>query len=123
VRFQDSATRLDATGGIVQVHRFGGDQGRGGTLAVTDRRVIIQTKRVGGYHVQDLAYGLLSGCLSSSGSGSDRHIAELDIGAVVQKPGLIVLNPCLGDSQGQRGEDGAVLRLRLPAGRSACRAR
>lgn len=24
---------LDATGGIVQVHRFGGDQGRRGTLA------------------------------------------------------------------------------------------
>ena len=60
---------LDATGGMVQVHRFGGDQGRRGTLAVTDQRVIIQTKRVGGYDVQDFAYGLLSGCNYSTGSG------------------------------------------------------
>ena len=60
---------LDATGGIVQVHRFGGDQGRRGTLAVTDRRVIIQTKRVGGYDVQDFAYGLLSGCNYATGAG------------------------------------------------------
>jgi Bacterial PH domain/Short C-terminal domain len=60
---------LDATGGIVQVHRFGGDQGRRGTLAVTDRRVIIQTKRVGGYDAQDFAYGLLSGCNYATGAG------------------------------------------------------
>jgi len=36
---------------------------------VTDRRVIIQTKRVGGYDVQDFAYGLLSGCNYATGAG------------------------------------------------------
>jgi hypothetical protein len=53
---------LDATGGMVHVHRFSGEHGRRGTLAVTDQRVFLQTKRVGGDDVQDFAYGLLSGC-------------------------------------------------------------
>lgn len=61
---------LDATGGMVQVHRFGGNQGRRGTLAVTDQRVFLQTKRVGGYDVQDFAYGLLSACNYATGAGS-----------------------------------------------------
>ena len=60
---------LDVTGGMVHVHRFGGDQERRGTLAVTDQRVFLQTKRVGGYDVQDFAYGLLSGCNYSAGAG------------------------------------------------------
>jgi hypothetical protein len=60
---------LDATAGIVKVHRFGGEQERRGTLLVTDRRVLLQTKRVGGYDVQDFAYGLLTGCNYSTGAG------------------------------------------------------
>ena len=60
---------LDVTGGLVPVHRFGGDQGRRGTVVVTNRRVILQTKRVGGYDVQDFAYGLLSGCNYAIGAG------------------------------------------------------
>jgi hypothetical protein len=60
---------LDATGGMVEVHRHGGSQSRRGTLAVTDQRVFLYTKRVGGYDVQDFAYGLLSACNYSTGAG------------------------------------------------------
>ena len=60
---------LDATDVMAHVHRFGGDQARRATLAVTDRRVIIQTKRLGGYDVQDFAYGLLSACNYAVGAG------------------------------------------------------
>lgn len=60
---------LDATGGMVHVHRHGGSQARRGTLAVTDQRVFLYTKRIGGYDVQDFAYGLLSACNYSTGAG------------------------------------------------------
>jgi hypothetical protein len=60
---------LDATGGMVEVHRHGGSQSRRGTLAVTDQRVFLYTNRVGGYDVQDFAYGLLSACNYSTGAG------------------------------------------------------
>lgn len=60
---------LDVTGGMVTVHRFGGNSGRRGTLVVTDQRVFLQTKRVGGYDVQDFAYGLLTSCNYSTGAG------------------------------------------------------
>jgi Short C-terminal domain/Bacterial PH domain len=60
---------LDVTGGLVDVHRFGGNQARRGTLAVTDKRVFLQTKRAGGFDVQDFAYGLLSGCNYATGAG------------------------------------------------------
>lgn len=60
---------LDVTGGMVEVHRFGGDQARRGTVVVTDRRVFLQTKRVGGFDVQDFAYGLLASCNYSTGAG------------------------------------------------------
>lgn len=60
---------LDATGGMVQVYRHGGNQSRRGTLVVTDQRVFLYTKRVGGFDVQDFAYGLLSACNYSTGAG------------------------------------------------------
>lgn len=60
---------LDATGGMVQVYRQGGNQSRRGTLVVTDQRVFLYTKRVGGFDVQDFAYGLLSACNYSTGAG------------------------------------------------------
>lgn len=60
---------LDATSGMVAVHRFGGKSARRGTVVVTDQRVFLQTKRVGGYDVQDFAYGLLTSCNYSTGAG------------------------------------------------------
>jgi hypothetical protein len=60
---------LDATGGMVDVHRLGGKQARRGSLVVTDQRVFLFTKRVGGFDVQDFAYGMLTGCNYSTGAG------------------------------------------------------
>ena len=60
---------LDATGGMVDVHRHGGKQARRGSLVVTDQRVFLFTKRVGGFDVQDFAYGMLTGCNYSTGAG------------------------------------------------------
>jgi len=60
---------IDVTGGMVPVHRHGGDQERRGTLVVTDQRVFLYTKRVGGHDVQDFAYGLLIACNYSTGAG------------------------------------------------------
>ena len=62
-------TILDATGGMVDVHRHGGKQARRGSLVVTDQRVFLFTKRVGGFDVQDFAYGMLTGCNYSTGAG------------------------------------------------------
>lgn len=56
---------LDVTGGVVA----GGDQGRRDTLVVTDRRVVLRMRSVGGYDSQDFAYGLLGGCDYVSGPG------------------------------------------------------
>ncbi len=50
----------DVATGMVQVRRMGSDAKRSGTVAVTDRRVILFTKKLGGYDVQDFAFGLLT---------------------------------------------------------------
>jgi hypothetical protein len=51
---------LDVTTGMVEVRRMGSDTTRNGTVAVTDRRIILFTKKLGGYDVQDFAFGLLT---------------------------------------------------------------
>lgn len=62
-------TILDALTGMVPVHRAGGDTERRGTLAVTDRRVFLFTKRIGGHDVQDFVYAQLTSCNYSAGLG------------------------------------------------------
>jgi hypothetical protein len=51
---------LAVTTGSIPVRRLGQDSARNGTLIATDRRVILFTKKMGGYDVQDFAYGLLT---------------------------------------------------------------
>ena len=77
-------TVLDLTTGMVQVRRFGEGAQRAGTVAVTDRRVILFTKKLGGYDVQDFAFGLLTsvdhkkgmmfGDLDLAASGDRTHV-------------------------------------------------
>jgi hypothetical protein len=52
---------LDATTGSAEVTRMGTQTRRRATILVTDRRVIIFSKKLGGYDAQDYAYGLLTG--------------------------------------------------------------
>ena len=52
---------LDCTTCNAEVIRMGSKTKRSATIAVTDRRVIIFSKKLGGYDVQDFAYGLLTG--------------------------------------------------------------
>jgi hypothetical protein len=52
---------IDATTGVAEVTRMGTKTRRRATILVTDRRVIIFSKKLGGYDAQDYAYGLLTG--------------------------------------------------------------
>ena len=52
---------LDVTTGIIEVTRMGAKTSRNGAiLLVTDRRVILYTKKLGGYEMYDHVYGLLT---------------------------------------------------------------
>jgi hypothetical protein len=52
---------LDLTTGVAHVKRMGSNTTRRATILVTDRRVLVFSKKMGGYDVQDYAYGLLTG--------------------------------------------------------------
>jgi hypothetical protein len=52
---------IDLTTGVAEVERMGSKTKRRATILVTDRRVIIYSKKLGGYDTQDYAYGLLTG--------------------------------------------------------------
>jgi Bacterial PH domain/Short C-terminal domain len=52
---------LDGATGLIQVRRMGSETARSGVVLATDRRVILFTTKIGGYDVQDFAYGLLTG--------------------------------------------------------------
>lgn len=60
----------DATTGFAEVTRMGSKTRRRATILVTDRRVIIFSKKLGGYDVQDYAFGLLTGVDHKKGFGS-----------------------------------------------------
>jgi len=51
---------LDVTTGLIQVTRMGSVTQRSGQVLVTDRRVILYTKKLGGYEMNDFVYGLLT---------------------------------------------------------------
>jgi hypothetical protein len=52
---------LDVTTGMAHVKRMGSNTKRRASILVTDRRVLVFSKKMGGYDVQDYAYGLLTG--------------------------------------------------------------
>ena len=57
----DGEEVLDLTTGVAHVKRMGSDSTRRATILVTDRRVVVFSKKLGGYDVQDYAYGLITG--------------------------------------------------------------
>jgi hypothetical protein len=78
---------LDATTGFIPVRRMGTDTHRNGVVLVTDRRVVLYTKKTGGYEMQDFAYGLLSsvdhkrgmmyGSLDLAAAGDRSHVKQM----------------------------------------------
>jgi Bacterial PH domain/Short C-terminal domain len=88
---------LDATTGMVGVHRMGQDTHRNGAVIVTDRRVVLFSKKMAGYDLQDFAFGLLSsvehkkgltyGNLTFSAAGSQndvRQVPKADVERIAQ---------------------------------------
>jgi hypothetical protein len=61
---------VDFTTGNAEVTRMGKKTRRGATLILTDRRIIIFSKKLGGYDAQDYAYGLLTGVDHKKGFSS-----------------------------------------------------
>jgi len=51
---------LDVSTGMVEARRLGSKTKRNGTVLVTDRRVVLFTKKLGGHEVNDHAYNLLT---------------------------------------------------------------
>ena len=51
---------LEVSTGLVRVKRLGSSTDRRGTFFITDRRVGIFTKKLGGHDMLDFAYGLLT---------------------------------------------------------------
>ena len=79
---------VDATTGNALVTRLGQQTRRRATILVTDRRVIVFSKKLGGYDAQDYAYGLLTGVDHKKGitgghvnlraSGDSANIQQVD---------------------------------------------
>jgi hypothetical protein len=90
---------LDSTTGMIPVHRMGQETHRGGAVLVTDRRVVLFSKKLGGYDLQDFAFGLLSsvehkkgvtaGNLTLSAAGSKSHVRQVPKGDVERIAQLI----------------------------------
>lgn len=56
----DGESLIDVTIGMAEVRRLGRKAERRGTLFVTDRRVGLFTKKIGGHDMLDFSYGLLT---------------------------------------------------------------
>jgi hypothetical protein len=56
----DGEVVIDATTGTIVARRMGAEVSRRGSILVTDRRVILFTKKIGGYEMNDHVYGLLT---------------------------------------------------------------
>jgi hypothetical protein len=90
---------IDATTGMIPVHRMGKDTHRNGAVLVTDRRIVLFSKKLGGYDLQDFAFGLLSsvehkkgmtaGNLTLSAAGSKSHVRGIPKGDVERIAQLI----------------------------------
>lgn len=78
---------LDVTTGIIEVTRMGTKTSRNGAILVTDRRVILYTKKLGGYEMYDHVYGLLTaidykkgmmrGDITFAASGDRTHVSQV----------------------------------------------
>jgi hypothetical protein len=84
---QNDESVLDVTNGIIEVHRLGRSAKRNGVVLVTDRRVILYSKKLGGYEMNDHVYGLLTaldykksvmyGSLTLAAAGDRTHVSRV----------------------------------------------
>jgi hypothetical protein len=78
---------FDVTTGAIEVTRMGEKTTRNGAVLVTDRRVILYTKKLGGYEMNDHVYGLLTaldykkgmmfGSVTLSAAGDRTHVSQI----------------------------------------------
>lgn len=78
---------LDVTTGMIEVTRMGSKTSRKGAILVTDRRVILYTKKMGGYQMYDHVYGLLTaidykkgmmyGSITLAASGAETRVSQI----------------------------------------------
>jgi len=78
---------VDVTTGMIQVTRMGSSTKRNGAILVTDRRIILYTKKLGGYEMYDHVYGLLTaidykkglafGRIALAASGDRTHVTQV----------------------------------------------
>ena len=78
---------IDGATGMIHVRRMGQETARNGVVIATDRRVILFTTKIGGYDVQDFAYGLLTsvdhkkgvmfGDLHLNAAGDRAHVKQI----------------------------------------------
>jgi hypothetical protein len=102
---------LDATSGMIHVRRMGNNTERTGAVIVTNRRVVLFTKKLGGYDVQDFVYGLLSsvdhkkgvmfGNLNLAAAGDRSHVSMIPKEDVERISQLIREKMALAHSGGQ----------------------
>jgi hypothetical protein len=94
----DGEKLIDITNGLATVTRGKSKTERRGTIALTDRRVLIFTKKLGGHDLSDFAYGLITGVehkrgllfgeLTIRASGDAGHIKQIpkeDVMRVAQR--------------------------------------
>lgn len=78
--------------GMVEVERMGRESGRRGTVAATNRRVVVFSKKIGGYDTQDYTYativsvdhkkGLTAANLTIATSGDATRITQIPTGDI-----------------------------------------
>jgi len=106
---------IDATSGMLHVRRMGKDnQARSGLVVVSDRRVILFSKKLGGYDVQDFAFGLLSGVdhkkgmmfgnLTFAAAGTSSHVTQVPKDNVERIAQLVRQKMAAAHSHGSNAE-------------------
>lgn len=104
--------------GVARVKRFGGANERRGTLFVTDHRVGVFTKKLGGHDLLDFAYGLLTSIQYKKGitfgeitllaSGDSTHFR------MMPKAGVEEIAQTIRQKMALAHEGGAAPTLPLP---------
>lgn len=110
---QDGEQILDVTTGMIQVRRLGANTARRGAVLVTDRRVILYTKKLGGYEMYDHVYGLLTaidykkgvmyGNLTLAASGDRTRVSQVPKDSVERVAKVIRARMAAAHEEGRPG--------------------
>jgi len=103
---------------MVEVTRMGTKTSRNGAILVTDRRVILYTKKLGGYEMYDHVYGLLTaldykkgaiyGNITFAASGDRTHVKQVPKDSVERVAKAIRERMAAAHEQGQPGAGAGV---------------